>query len=161
MKRLIYLQTIAVAEITHYVLRGMKERNKGIIINISSDGAFAVVPGNVTYAAAKRFIVTLTEGLHMELMGTGIRVQAVCPGFVDTDFLENNGMYVDKTRKGMFGLRQPGEVVDEAMKEFEKGSIVCVPDKAGKLAESHGGVYAKRCITSFADDFVNKNIRKN
>ena len=60
-------------------------------------------------------------------MGTGIRVQAVCPGFVDTDFHENNGMYVDKTRKGMFGFRQPGEVVDEAMKEFEKGSIVCVP----------------------------------
>ena len=161
LKRLIYLQTIAVAEITHYVLRGMKERNKGIIINISSDGAFAVVPGNVTYAAAKRFIVTLTEGLHMELMGTGIRVQAVCPGFVDTDFHENNGMYVDKTRKGMFGFRQPGEVVDEAMKEFEKGSIVCVPDKAGKLVKAMAEYMPKKMYYRFADDFVNKNIRKN
>lgn len=160
-KRLIYLQTTAVARITHHVLGGMKREGRGRIINVSSDGAFAVVPKNVVYAATKRFIVTLTEGLHMELMGTGIRVQAVCPGFVDTDFHENNGMYVDKTRKGMFGFRQPGEVVDEAMKEFEKGSIVCVPDKAGKLVKAMAEYMPKKMYYRFADDFVNKNIRKN
>lgn len=160
LKRLIYLQTTAVAEITHHVLKGMKERNKGSIINISSSGAFLVVPGNVTYAAAKRFVVTLTEGLHMELMGTGIRVQAVCPGFVDTDFHENNGMHVDKTRTGMFGFRQPEEVVDEAMKEFEKGRVVCIPDKAGKLVRVMAEYMPKRMYYRFANDFVNKNIRK-
>lgn len=161
LKRLIYLQTTAVAEITHNVLKGMKERNKGIIINLSSDGAFMVVPGNVTYAATKRFIVTLTEGLHMELMGTGIRVQAVCPGFVDTDFHENNGMYVDKTRKGMFGFRQPEDVVDEAMKEFEKGHVVCIPDKTGKLMKAIAEYMPKKVYYRFANDFVNKNIRNN
>ena len=85
----------------------------------------------------------------------------MCPGFVDTDFHENNGMYVDKTRKGMFGFRQPGEVVDEAMKEFEKGSIVCVPDKAGKLVKAMAEYMPKKMYYRFADDFVNKNIRKN
>ena len=47
----------------------------------------------------------------------------------------------------MFGFRQPGEVVDEAMKEFEKGSIVCVPDKAGKLVKAWQSICQKRCIT--------------
>lgn len=60
----------------------------------------------------------------------------------------------------MFGFRQPGEVVDEAMKEFEKGSIVCVPDKAGKLVKAMAGSICQMYYR-FADDFVNKNIRKN
>lgn len=160
LKRLIYLHTIAVTEITHYVLKGMKKRDKGSIINISSDGAFAVVPKNVAYAATKRFIVTLTEGLHMELMNTGIRVQVVCPGFVDTDFHENNGMPVDKTKKGMFGFRQPEEVVEEAMSDFEKGQVVCVPDKAGKFVKAMAEYMPKKTYYRFANDFVNKKIRK-
>ena len=53
------------------------------------------------------------------------------------------------------------EVVDEAMKEFEKGSIVCVPDKAGKLVKAMAEYMPKKMYYRFADDFVNKNIRKN
>ena len=81
-RRLIFLQTSAIAELTHYVLRDMKKKHHGTIINISSDGAFAPLPKNVTYAASKRFLVTFTEGLHMELAGTGVRVQVVCPGLL-------------------------------------------------------------------------------
>lgn len=158
-KRLIYLQTTAVAEITHYALAGMKERNRGRIINISSDGAFAVVPRNVTYAASKRFIVTLTEGLHMELAGTGIRVQVVCPGFVDTDFHENNGMPIDKTRKGMFAFRQPEEVVKEAMRDFDKGRVVCVPDRAGKVVKAMAEYMPKKIYYRFANGFAEKKLR--
>lgn len=159
LKRLIYLHTIAVAEITHSVLKGMKERNRGSIINISSDGAFALVPKNVTYAATKRFIVTLTEGLHMELMGTGVRVQVVCPGFVDTDFHENNGMPIDKNRKGMFAFRQPDEVVEETMRAFSKGRVVCVPDQAGRIVKAFSDYMPRRAYYRFANDFAEKKLR--
>ena len=47
------------------------------------------------------------------------------------------------------------------MKEFEKGSIVCVPDKAGKLVKAMAEYMPKKMYYRFADDFVNKNIRKN
>ena len=94
-----------------------------------------MVPGNVTYAAAKRFIVTLTEGASHGAHGhRGIQVQAVCPGFVDTDFHENNVecMWIRRERVCLDSVSL-GEVVDEAMKEFEKGSIVWYLIKAGKL----------------------------
>lgn len=159
LKRLIYLQTTAVAELTYHVLQDMKKRNRGRIINISSDGAFAVVPRNVTYAATKRFIVTLTEGLHMELAGTGIRVQAVCPGFVDTDFHESNGMPVDKSRKGMFAFRQPDDVVEEAMRDFDKGSVICVPDKVGKIVKAMADYLPKKAYYRFAGNFADKKLR--
>lgn len=160
LKRLIYLQTTAVAEITYHVLQGMRQRDSGRIINISSDGAFAVVPKNVAYAATKRFIVTLTEGLHMELSGTGIRVQAVCPGFVDTDFHENANMPVDKSRKGMFAFRKPEDVVEEAMLEFEKGRVVCVPDKAGKLIKAMADFMPRKSYYRFAGNFADKKLRQ-
>lgn len=160
LKRLIYLQTSAVAEITHYVLKKMKTEGQGSIINISSDGAFAVVPKNVTYAAAKRFIVTFTEGLHMELKDTGIQVQVVCPGFVDTDFHENNGMPIEKTRKGMFAFRKPEEVVVESMKDFEKGRVICVPDRAGKIVKALADYMPRGMYYRFVGSFADKKLRK-
>ncbi len=62
-------------------------------------GVFAVMPHNVLYPSVKLFVLNLTKGLHMELAGTGVRVQAVCPGFIDSHFHENAGMHVDKSKK--------------------------------------------------------------
>ena len=93
-KRLLYLHIMAVTKLTYFVLQGMKQRNKGTIINISSDGAFAVLPKNVVYSSSKLYIINFTEGLHMELADYDIKVQAVCPGFIDSDFHSRAGMSV-------------------------------------------------------------------
>lgn len=155
-RRLIFLQTSAIAELTHYVLRDMKKKHHGTIINISSDGAFAPLPKNVTYAASKRFLVTFTEGLHMELAGTGVRVQVVCPGFIDSDFHEGAGMHVDKKKKGMFAFRHPETVVAGAMKDYEKGKVVSVPDLAGKLIKVLAGLLPQKVYYGLAGIFVKK-----
>ena len=60
-KRLLYLHIMAVTKLTYFVLQGMKQRNKGTIINISSDGAFAVLPKNVVYSSSKLYIINFTE----------------------------------------------------------------------------------------------------
>lgn len=158
--RMIYLHTAAVAEITHFVLRGMRKRGAGTVINISSDGAFAVAPGNVVYAATKSFIITFTEGLHLELGGSGIRFQAVCPGFIDSDFHESAGMRVDKSAKGMFSFRSPGDVVEDAMRSLDKGEVVCVPDRSGRLIKALGTYLPRFLYYKYAKLFVEKNIRK-
>ena len=138
-RKMLYLQIWCVTQLTHCVLKGMLQRHDGIIINISSDGAFAVMPHNVLYSSTKLYILNFTEGLHTELVGTGVHVQAVCPGFIDLSFSRGmRGCIWIRNKKGMFGFRQPDDIVADAMKDFRKGKVVSVPDAGAKLIRFMG-----------------------
>lgn len=65
------------------------------ILNVSSMGAYAPVPGQSVYGASKAAIKLLTEGLHSELMQTGVGVTIVFPGAIATNIAENSGMKMD------------------------------------------------------------------
>lgn len=56
------------------------------IINIASITGLQGVPGLGLYAATKAFVLSLTESMHEELKEHGVKVSAVCPGFIDTGF---------------------------------------------------------------------------
>jgi len=68
------------------VLPGMVRRREGSIVNISSLSAFHTLPGQTSYAASKAGIIGLTKALAREVGKRGIRVNAVVPGFVETNF---------------------------------------------------------------------------
>ena len=53
--------------------------------------AFQPVPYLATYAATKAFVLSLTEALAIELEGTGVKVQALCPGNIPTEFQQVAG----------------------------------------------------------------------
>lgn len=160
-ERLLYLQIIAVTKLTYLVLKDMKQRNKGTIINIASDGAFAVMPKNVVYSSSKLYIINFTEGLHMELINCAVKVQVVCPGFIDSDFHERAGMVVDKNRKGLFGFHDPKDIVNNAMKDLKNNIVVCVPDKGGKLIRLIGKYMPRKIFYKYAAAFSSNVIKKN
>lgn len=67
---------------------GMQDRDWGRIINIASTGGKQGVVHAAPYSASKHGVVGLTKALGLELAPTGITVNAVCPGFVETPMAE-------------------------------------------------------------------------
>lgn len=69
------------------VLPAMISQRAGRIINLSSLSALLAPPGQANYAAAKAGVVALTQSLAKEVARIGITVNAVCPGYVETEAL--------------------------------------------------------------------------
>src|SRR5690606_16613909 len=111
-------------ELAHLALQAMRPRRAGGIINVSSIAAFQPVPTLATYAAAKAFILSLSEALWIEAHGDNIRVPALCPGRTPTEFQQVAGT---GSAEGAFGYRTPEQVVDAGLRAFERGRSYVVP----------------------------------
>ena len=90
------LHVMAPFLLTRAVLPGMIARREGRIITVASVASFTSSAGNVNYCATKAYQRVMMESLAMELEGTGVRAQALCPGFTHTEFHER--MQIDKTK---------------------------------------------------------------
>jgi gluconate 5-dehydrogenase len=69
------------------VIPGMVARGRGSIVNIASMAGILCLPGRVSYAASKAALINLTKTLAFECGPAGVRLNAVCPGWVDTPFI--------------------------------------------------------------------------
>jgi short-subunit dehydrogenase len=106
----------ALVELTRAFLPGMRSRGRGRIVNVASNAAFQPVPYLTVYAATKAFALSFTEGLAEELRGTGVRVQALCPGITATEFLE-----VAETHRGLLVTRMPTMTADAVVRASLEG----------------------------------------
>ena len=115
--------------LTHAALPGMIANRKGAVILLSSIGAFMPVTGNVTYCSTKSFLVTFAQSLSLELESTGVRIQALCPGFTSTGFhdtKEYEGLNVKSNVPGWLWM-SPDNVVAASFRALDKGKIICIP----------------------------------
>lgn len=114
--------------LVHAVLPMMKLRNRGGIINVASLGAFAPCAQAVQYASTKAYLVIFSEALQEELRGTGIRVQALCPGFVRTAFHMTDAMKSFHDRRIPGNLwTTPDEVAACSLRCLSSGRVVVIP----------------------------------
>lgn len=114
---------------THEVLPSMMDAKFGRIVNMSSTAGVKGYKYVTAYTAAKHGIVGLTRSLALEVASSGITVNAVCPGFTETDLLsESVAKAASKT----------GRKVDEIRKEFlssnPQGHFIKPEDVASTVA---------------------------
>jgi short-subunit dehydrogenase len=77
--------------LTMALLPGMVERDRGVIVNVSSFGGRAGIPAEAAYCASKFALCGWSESLAMDLWSTGVDVRLIVPGAVDTDIWDRPG----------------------------------------------------------------------
>jgi hypothetical protein len=121
------LHILAIERLTYAALKGMVQRRKGNIINVSSVAGFLTTPFNVSYCATKAWINSFTEGLHLELrcIRSPVRVQALCPGFTETEF--HQAMGVDRGVIAQSLWMSAEKVVDASLRGLKRDRWMVVP----------------------------------
>lgn len=118
----------ALQEISVAAGRAMRERGHGSIINVASTSAW-IRTGN--YSALKSWVLVFTEGLAGELHGTGVKVTALCPGWVHTEFHERADINNKLPEIVYIDVHQ---LVREALDDNAHGKVISVPSVKWKVA---------------------------
>ena len=106
----------------------MLKQGRGAIINVASVAAFFPLPGNAAYAASKAYLVTFSEALQREVAGSGVKVQALCPGFTVTEF-HGTPEYAgfDRSEVPKVLWMQSEAVVLASLRSLRRNQVVCIP----------------------------------
>lgn len=113
-----------VVNTTTTALPVLLSRPEAAILNVSSMGSFAAVPGQTVYGASKAAVAQFTAGLQAELRGTGVQVTVVMPGGVGTDIATNSGAdtKVMDAADAPMQLTTPADAARQIVEGIEKGS---------------------------------------
>jgi len=106
-------------------------RNRGGILNVASISGFIPGPGMSVYNASKAYVISFSVGLRRELRPKGIRVTALCPGPVPTEFQARAGILDVHYPRGFD--RSAQEVAREGYRGLLRGKAVVVPGVHNKL----------------------------
>jgi short-subunit dehydrogenase len=121
---MVRLHCLAPLRLAQAVLPGMTARRAGLIVNVASVAAFVTGPGNGTYSATKAFVRALSDGIAADVAGTGVRVQALCPGFTRTEFHDRMGLAPSNIPRWLW--LTPARVVDASLDAAARGGPVTV-----------------------------------
>ena len=120
------LHTMAPMRLSQAALPTLLQNRRGAIVNVSSVASFLFSAYNVNYCATKAYLTSFSEGLAAELAGTGVQVQALCPGFTRSEFHQRMELDVGDIPGWMWLSAE--SVVDASLANLDRGGpVVCIP----------------------------------
>lgn len=155
--RMATVNMVAVTALIRLFLPVMLEKRRGVVINIASLAGFQGVPGMACYSATKAFVIRLTEALSVELQGSGIRIFAVCPGFIDNDRFYSTAGH-DRGR-----IVVPVSGIDVVIRAVRKGigggGILVLPTFFDRLMVFSQRLVSRRIVVLLAGFFAGARSR--
>ncbi len=162
-KRMFQVNVFALMRVTQACLPGMRKMRGGTIVNLSSMAGKFAFPGSGPYAATKHAVEAITDALRIEVRPFGIRVVAIRPGFIATEFND-----VATTETGdLFARTDPDykpvyETSGKGIGSMFAGVTVPGPELIAKiiidavLSDSPDGVYHAGL---FAEEFLENRTK--
>ncbi|MET0808176.1 MAG: SDR family NAD(P)-dependent oxidoreductase [Pseudoxanthomonas sp.] len=127
----------AASELTWRLLPAIRESGHGRILNVASFAA--LVPGadgQTLYAAAKSYLVRLSESLSLENADRGVHVTALCPGFTWSEFHDVTGTRALMSKLPKWAWLETDAVALAGIEGAEKGRVIVVPGRVYQLAHA-------------------------
>jgi short-subunit dehydrogenase len=142
----------AVLVLSHAALEPMVERGRGAILNVSS---VAALTAGGTYSAHKAWVRTFTEGLAVELSGTGVTATALCPGLVHTEFHERAGLEYSELPE--LAWLNADQVVAAALADVRRGVVISTPSLRYAVASGLARVLPRKVIRAVSGGLAKRD----
>tara|TARA_Y100001936_G_scaffold234731_1_gene262165 strand:- start:21059 stop:21808 length:750 start_codon:yes stop_codon:yes gene_type:complete len=128
-----YLMTAGITRLCEALVPAMVSAGKGEVIIVSSIAAFVPMKKSAAYAASKAFATSYARSLDLEVRASGVRVAALCPGYVRTDLHRRAGLdHLSSKVPGWMWL-EPEDVVAAANRALVRKRVVTVPGIAYRV----------------------------
>lgn len=131
--RMIQVNITALTELMHAYLPGMVARNSGRILNVSSTASMMPGPLQAVYYATKAYVTSMSQAVSEELADTNVTVSTLCPGFVDTGFIEAGDLQGVAALKDPKAAKSPVGVAEAGYEGMLRGELITFNDSQLKF----------------------------
>ena len=146
---MIQVNIVALTHLTKLFLPGMIARRRGRILNLASTAAFQPGPLMAVYYATKSYVLSFSEALANETVGTGITVTALCPGPTVTDFQKQAGLEATVLFNNPF-VMTAAEAARAGYEGMMRGRRVVIPGLANAMLVQGTRIAPRRLSTAIA-----------
>jgi uncharacterized protein len=153
---MVRLNCEAIVELSHRFVPGMLERRRGGVINVASTAAYQPLPFMATYAASKAFVLSFSLALAEELQDSEVRVLALCPGPVPTEFQQVARIELKAERVAVLSAEQ---TVSRALAGYAAGRRLIVPGALNKAGATLARLVPWRVTSSVVARAMKRNGR--
>ncbi len=130
----------ALTRLSRAALGVMIPRKRGYLLNVSSVVSFQPGPRLAVYAASKAYVTSLSESLHEEVRGTGVKVTALCPGLTRTEFQSVSNSSAVASRMPPMMWQSATEVAETGLRDVAAGRALSIPGPMNKSMVAVSGM---------------------